>query len=252
MASVEDYVCNKGRIPPYPWKIFNFNIYDEEAFNSNVAHVWKFALESHYKLNSHHPEHFSPMDELSKKELLCDLLGSQLGNQWKSGLRQKWKIEHAANVCKHWSNWEIVKNLYKGHFENQNVSSERWPLNLFSEEKCCFIVWLRCLLHKKISFETFVTGLYSFKCVKYYIEDLQWHQYAIYYVWNQLFNDDKELKKKINIHDQDKWDAFMIAAYVLKFIFNTETVTIDEHFKSLSMDGLINEIADRGLKALNE
>ncbi|GFS94602.1 uncharacterized protein NPIL_172971 [Nephila pilipes] len=98
MANVEDYVCNNGRIPPYPWQIFNFNIYNEDEFNTNIANVWEVALKSHYKRNSHHPEHFSPIDELSKKELLCDLLGSQLGSQWKSGLRREWKIENAANI----------------------------------------------------------------------------------------------------------------------------------------------------------
>ncbi|GIY94164.1 uncharacterized protein CEXT_43101 [Caerostris extrusa] len=142
--------------------------------------------------------------------MLCDLLGSQLGSQWKSGLRSEWKIENAANVCKKWSNWKYCQEFYVGSYnEDTKKTNIRWPNKLFPEEQNRFILWFRCLVHQKLIIQLFINGLYAFNCMKYYIEDLQWHQYAVVSVCEELFPDDKELLENCKKHDQDKWDAFL-------------------------------------------
>ncbi|GBM82390.1 hypothetical protein AVEN_84819-1 [Araneus ventricosus] len=112
------------------------------------------------------------------------------------------------------------------------LSIERWPKNgRFSHEKIKFIAFLKNVLHEKINKEEFITGLYSFECVRYYFDELQRHEYAIVHVGQKLFPEDEELMTSLATHDDDKWDALMIAAYILKWIFDEKFREIDESYK---------------------
>ncbi|GBN88177.1 hypothetical protein AVEN_167043-1 [Araneus ventricosus] len=227
--------------PPYLRKIESLNIISTKE---DKIYIWNIALREHYKSNPHHPEYYSDpskMDNLNKKHMLCDLLASHLGSQWKQDSQKEWTIPRAANVCKNWSNWEMVQDFYAGSFdETEILSIDRWSKKrFFSYEKIKFIAFLKNILHEKLKMEEFITGLYAFKCVRYYMDDLQWHQYAIVKVGQELFPEDEELMAVLTTHDNDKWDALMIAAYVLKWVFDEEVIELDENFDILCFDSFI-------------
>ncbi|GBN88172.1 hypothetical protein AVEN_167038-1 [Araneus ventricosus] len=182
----------------------------------------------------------SDMSELDKKHMLCDLLGSYLGSQWKWDFESKWDIPKAANICKNWPNWKYVEELYTDSYdETKLLQRSRWPKSEFNYERYQFIKWVKCLLIGKIDFEEFTTGLYAFDCVVFYLTDLQWHQYAVRYVGKKLFPNDKELASILENHDNDKWDGYIIAAYVLKWIYDIEIIELDQKLKNMCMDEFI-------------
>lgn len=233
-----------GKIPPYNWKLYNLHVMN------NCSNVWETVLQNRYKNNAHYPEHYSKpshMTILNKQQILCDMLASVLGSQWKQN--GTCTIENAAYICRGLDHWNLVKDLYTGSFK-QFKCLPRWKKNEFDDEKHHFIIWFKCLLHEKISFDEFMTGLYSFKCIKSYVLDLQWYQYALFWVYNHLFSNNTELRLAIEKHDADKWDAFIMATYVLKFIFNIEEITISKEFKLLSIDSFIYDRSNKGLTVM--
>lgn len=167
-------------VPPYPWKIYNYNLF---VLDSNV---WRAAL---------------------KHQKQCDVLCSWLGSQWRQG------------------------NYLKIDGENMKPDLPRWKNNQFDDEKHIFIFWFKCLLHEKITMTDFISGLYSFKCVEAYCLDLQWADYV-----NELY-----FKEDL----QYKWDAFIIASFILKVIFHMETIEITNEFKVAQLDGFIHSISRR-------
>lgn len=242
------------QLSAYLPQIENLNILSPKVTEINL---WNLALREHYKRNSHHPEHFSDpseMDDLSKKHMLCDLLASQLGGQWKFKLRQEWTIPRAANVCKNWTNWKYVEHIYTGSYdETLMIIFPRWPKNgRFNYEKLIFIAFLKSILHGKITMDQFITGLYGLACVRYYLEDLQYHKSAIVYVGQILFPEDKELKETLATHDDDKLDALMIASYVLKWIFEEEVVEMNETFDGIQFDSFNYFMIEMGKQSIKK
>lgn len=194
-----------------------------------VFPTWQVALDQHRRNNRHHPEFFEwlgSMTVLDKQEMLCDLLSCFLTGQWKRG-NLDWKIDEAANICRRWQNWEIVNSLYKGEYTVTNKETKlRWPLNKFDHEKEWLILWVQALLTRRVSMDTFIEGLYGFDSIHYYVQDLMWHQSSVIEMAKKLFPDNRELTQRCEVHDFDKWDAFMVTAYTLKFIFQVEIVPI--------------------------
>lgn len=196
------------KIPPYPW-----------TFKSEKTNIEK-------------PLH-------NKKWILVDLLGNVLASQWKQNAICT--IENAAYVCSHQKEWNDIRDVYSlllnpykmlPRFKNHN------------DEKHHLIIWFKCLLSKKISMSVFVDGLYSFKCIRAYVLELQWYRYATVWLYIKLFDGDSELKKLIEDYNSD-WDAFRIATNVLKCIFGVESVEVPPDYEKLNLDGYIYSRSNR-------
>lgn len=194
-------------VPPYKWKLYDKNVNDRT---------------------------------MCKKEMLCDLLGSCLGSQWRQN--NKITLENAAYVCRDSKEWSV--DLYKLSYQKPNKMLPRWKKKEFDDEKHVFIIWIKCLLHKKISFNVFMTGLYSFKCVEAYIIDLQWQQYAKQWVYFNIFKEEYKI--------DTEWSAFKIAFDILKIIFGIEKIVMDKDFKNAKLDGFIHSISCQGLNAMSK
>ncbi|GBN65642.1 hypothetical protein AVEN_266867-1 [Araneus ventricosus] len=74
--------------------------------------------------------------------------------------------------------------------------------------------------------DTFIEGLYGFDSIHYYVQDLMWHQSSVIQMARKLFPANRELTQQCEVQDFDKWDAFMVTAHTLKFIFQVEIVPI--------------------------
>ncbi|GBN65594.1 hypothetical protein AVEN_112030-1 [Araneus ventricosus] len=232
--------------PPYFSKIQNNSVLGEKR----AVNIWNDALQEHYKRNPHHPEYFSTpseMNHFNKKHMLCDLLGSLLGSQWKWNAKSAWDIPSAANVCKTWPKWKYVEQYYTLNYNEEELPADpRWPKGQFDDEKHSFVKWLKCSMSGKITSDEFVAGLYAFECVEHYMIDLQWHQYAVSFVGSKLFPDDDALKTMLEHHDSDKWDGDMIAAYVLKWLFHVEVIEMERNFKNICLDEFIYDTVQKG------
>ncbi|GIY01553.1 RING-type domain-containing protein, partial [Caerostris darwini] len=211
----------KMELDPY-WQVKNYGVFKRVIApillgveKGRPFPTWKFACDQHRSTNRHHPEFFKKTDDmllLDRLEMLCDLIGSCQTSQLKN--QYELSIEEAAYVCKTWGNWHIVKNLYNGNYKPpRKAMVARWPVDAFFDERNKLILWVRALMTNSIDMETFTKGLYGFECVHYYIEDLLWHEFCVYYVAKTLFPNNQPLHERCKVHDTDKWDAYMVAAY---------------------------------------
>lgn len=237
---------------PTTRQIQNLNILSLEK---RTIPLWHLARHAHYRKNAHLLQLYTnpkQMDELNRKHLLCDLLACFLGSQSKHGPVPSWTIPQAANICKAWPDWKYVQDVYTGSYEKTSFTFyQRWrPNTRYTDEKNPFKVFLKSFLFKDKSIQDFITGLYSFRSVQDFLEDLRWHQQTIVEVGKELFPDDAALHATLATHDDDKWDAWMIAAYVWKWIHGEDEIVYDEKFLGICSGCLVARIVEDGKEVL--
>lgn len=209
------------------------------VMDGQSLNIWDIALRRHYALNRHHPEHFSVgemsetdrretlrslMSETDRREMLCDLLSCALTEQHPA----EWTISEAAAICRHWSKWLYVSDLYTGDFTvREPCARGRWDHGLdLSLEKGPLTEDARLLYTGSPRSPTAEQLEQRYSSVRYYLADLQLHQSYIVHVAERLFPGDAALRRVCRCHDADKRDPFMIAAYTLAFCCGLKIISL--------------------------
>lgn len=217
-------------VDPY-WKVEDQNVYQVyivSRLQKGPIPIWDIARTRHVAANAYYPEHYdwlNHMTPVDKRQLLVNMLATFLVGPWKNN-HNEWTIAEAAYMLKDWQNWKLVKEYYVGDytFTSREVV-KRWPTDAFTQEKDVLISWFQALMKREIKMKSFINGLYLFDSVQSYVNDLIWHEWAVSKVVTSLFPDDQELKKKIEMHNnKDLWDAFMVTANTLRWIFGVQDV----------------------------
>ena len=204
--------------PPYRWKLEN---YDTECFIRKNSDEYVLNLDN---------------VKFEKRWLLCHLLGQVLATYWKQ--KETCTLENASYICLNQPDWELVKNLYKHSYVKPKKIICRWK-NM-NDERYHFLIWVKCFLSKQVSIKDFITGLYSFKCIQLYILDMQWYQFAMHWVYQELF-------EHVEIKLTKEWDASVVVARILHDIFNIDTIQVGQDYNKLNLDGYIYDRICNGL-----
>lgn len=170
----------------------------------------------------------------NKKWIFCDLLATVLASQWKQ--KARCCLEHAAHVLKNMPEWNEVRNIYPLSTKPYKMLPQFGNHN---DEKHHLLIWFKCLKSQKITPEVFATGLASFECIQAYILNLQWYQYAVMWVYVELFDPDEELRTTIERYNRNLWDPYRIASFTLKIVFDIEDVEVPPDFAELDLDRYI-------------
>lgn len=198
------------KVPPYPWKFKKCRLPDR------------------------------PTD---KKWIFCDLLATVLSSQWKQ--KARCGLRHAAHVLANegWKQrgnsgreWEEVRDVYRLPTEFYKMLPR---FGNHDDEKHHLVIWFKCYKSGKITSEEFTMGLDSFKCIRACVLDLQWYEYAVMWIYVELFEPDEELRRTIENYNRHLWDAHRIASLTLKLLFDVENVEVPPGFAELNLDRYI-------------
>ena len=206
--------------PPYQWKLVNYDIdcFIKKNLNEYVLNTSCLNL------------------KFEKNWMLCHLLGKVLAYYWKQ--KETCTLENAAYICVKDKDWEQVRDLYKHSYVKPEKFLPRWK-NM-NDEKYHFLIWLKCFLSKKVSIKDFTTGLYSFQCIHSYILDMQWYQFAIHWVYQELF-------EQVEMNHTQQWNVCTVVVGTLHEIFNVDTIQVGQDYDKLKLDGYIYDRICKGL-----
>lgn len=189
----------------------------------SLENLYELCLSEHYKKNDHHPEFFAnpdrdmPLD--ARVELTCDLLSCAMGTFKKNNIPISLSICRSIIESQKWPNWKyaVLENLPLSSSNTISIP-RRWK-KFPNDEK----------LHLNVLYEIYRSSnrsdviqqeLEKLDCVKFYLEDLDYHKKCIYEIWKEIpeFHT-PELEKRILTHDNDKLETLMILGYTAQFCF---------------------------------
>lgn len=186
--------------------------------------LYEFCLDQHKKKNDHHPEFFANSNrEMSldaKIELTCDLLSCVMLTFRKHNMNVSISTCRSIIESEKWTNWKyaVLDYLPLPAATLPSTIPKRWKKFPIDEK-----------MHLKVLYELYRSGwsddmfkqeLQKLDSVKFYLEDLNLHKQCIYEIWKEIpeFNT-PELEKRINVHDNDKLEPYMIFGYTAKWCF---------------------------------